>query len=124
MSEKQIVVLLCDLPHKREVRAVDTLTVTSALGGGPQWSVDVCGPHLELLSSGTRTRTRRQIDGDAEELDKMPTGWTDTKGAAKVLGLSASRVLKMRRDGDLPTRSVVIPGHRGAQYIFERKALK
>jgi len=120
MSEKKVVILLCDLPHRREVRAVDTLLVRSALGGKER-TLDVCNTHAEMLGGNGHQRRKRAA---GETLDRIPTGWIDTTTAAEILELSKSGVLRLHQRGELESRSVSIPGSRGPLLIYERAAVR
>src|ERR1043166_1274239 len=132
MSEKKVIVLLCDLPHKREVRAVDTLTI-NGLSLKKELSVDVCSAHAEMVlgnahkphseSAAPRKNGVRSLS-KAEQLDKMPAGWIDTEKAAEELDVSRAGVLHMRTTGKLKGRSVSIPGRRNPLFIYARSAVR
>jgi hypothetical protein len=126
VSEKQVTILLCDLPHKREVRATDTLTVESAITHR-SLSLDVCNAHGEMLFGNGTGKARRSgiYAGDAEALDKMPAGWIDAAEAAGILGITTSGVRYLMRSGALEGRSVKVAGHPGGPfYIFERAKVR
>ena len=125
MSEKSVVVLLCDMPHRREVRAVDTLIIRSALGG-KELNLDVCGAHQEMLFNGRKMRVRAAVGGEnePEQMDRVPAGWVDTEQAAEILDMSKAGVLYQRKKDRLTGRVVSIPGRRGPIFIFERAQVR
>ncbi len=128
MSEKKVTILLCDMPHRREVRATDTLTVQSTLARR-EVTVDVCSTHADMvLGNGKRPKARRSspglAKGEPEVVDRVPAGWIDSEKAAEILDMTRSGVRYLQRTGALDAKAVSVPGHGAPFYIFERSAVR
>lgn len=134
MSEKKITVLICDMPHARETRAVESLQI-SALVGSVNRELDVCQKHYDyVMGASHKPSTNGHKNGHeasnghrglapAETVEKIPAGWIDSEQAAEILGLSRAGLFWNAKQGHLSVRRYKVPGQ-GAGSYFERSAVK